>query len=741
MKKIHNYMMLFMLAFVAVCCSEEEPLTNPVKKGGEVQFGLSLERLSRTVYGDEANNAFPIYWVNGDKVQIFSPQCLDGRRNAEYQVAVTSETQNFADNLTKTGAYGIQWGNVDKAIFYSLYPSGSYSLSEDGTKAQNITINYSQSIIVDGESVKSDMEDCLMYAKNDGGQDNDYQGVPNGETVNLQYDPISTVFWIKLNVPSTSADDFTIQSVSLEAPAGTNIAGTFSLNIEDGTFGEWGESKSNVVSAQIYDKATGGFYTLTKGNSVEIPLFLAPVTGLNTDGWKIKVVANQMEKVKTLTSQDIVAGKIHKVTLPNLSTSAAATEWDVATWMKYIPRNVYLSEVSIPGSWNSVNSDFQTNTTISQQYAVGVRAFHLDTRWRTSSSSSFLGATSGDINGLSVAGANSSSKYNLTGQMVVLNKTGILFEDYLKELIGNIKPNEYMVLVCSFAQDSYEYNGTNGWIKEITTICEKDEYKDYILNAQNITSNTVVGDALGKIVVLIAASEEISSTTTPSSTLAENSSCFFSYLPMELSQSQFVGGENNNADGADNEDKLWYTTTITNDSGITLYNCHAQMTSSTGSAITNHDRGYVPSHTQRENVLKKIVDWSKDNYGKDDYAHDKWIYLGLGGGEVSRGGSQGITSGSYATIASTYNTWINGKVAEMGTTPEGQTSVVPYYPVGIVLMNYVNNYASTAVKNILLLNNKYRLQYDPSKPSDYDPNYKDPGDYDGSGGEGGDNIL
>lgn len=740
MKKIHNYMMLFMLAFVAVCCSEEEPLTNPVKKGGEVQFGLSLERLSRTVYGDEANNAFPIYWVNGDKVQIFSPQCLDGRRNAEYQVAVTSETQNFADNLTKTGAYGIQWGNVDKAIFYSLYPSGSYSLSEDGTKAQNITINYSQSIIVDGESVKSDMEDCLMYAKNDGGQDNDFQGVPNGETVNLQYNPISTVFWIKLNVPSTSADDFIIQSVSLEAPAGTNIAGTFSLNIEDGTFGEWGESKSNVVSAQIYDKATGGFYTLTKGNSVEIPLFLAPVTGLNTDGWKIKVVANQMEKVKTLTSQDIVAGKIHKVTLPNLSTSAAATEWDVATWMKYIPRNVYLSEVSIPGSWNSINPDFQTigtndATTIDNQYKQGVRAFHLDTRWKASYSWSFFQK----VVGLGVADGgnvgNSGSNIITSGDKYMSDSDNPLVEDILEQLVGYIKntPEEYMVLVCSFAQGSINHESSNGfWYDEISAICNKADYADYIVDASTLTPNTLVGDVLGKILVIVNMQDEITNSTT----LPSSSKCMFTYMPSELTSTRFSGSDNVTL-LSNNTDNLWYSGTTATSTGVTMYNNQAQITSSTGSGI-NHDRGYAPSMTERTNVLNTIVNWSKSNYGTTNYNHDKWMYLGLGGYQVSSGGNAQAVNNSYSTIASTYNTWINGKVTEMGTTPEGQTSVIPYYPVGIVLMNYVNNYASTAVENILLLNNKYRLQYDSSKPSDYDPNYKDPDDFDNTGGDGGD---
>jgi hypothetical protein len=153
-----------------------------------------------------------------------------------------------------------------------------------------------------------------------------------------------------------------------------------------------------------------------------------------------------------------------------------------------------------------------------------------------------------------------------------------------------------------------------------------------------------------------------------------------------------------------------------------MYNNQAQITSSTGSGIS-HDRGYAPSVTERSAVLNGILNWSKSNYNTENYAHDKWVYLGLGGYQVSEGGNAGAVSGSYSTIASTYNTWINGKVTEMGTIPTGQTAKVPYYPVGIVLMNFVNDYTST-VKHILLLNNEYRLQYDPNKPSDYNPNAK-----------------
>ena len=757
MKKIYNYIMLFMLALVAVCCSEEDLVTpaNPAKSGDDVQFGLSLENLSRTIYGNETSvttnnvttNYFPIYWVNGDKVQIFSPQCLEGRRNAEYQVILPKNVTNpnYADNLTKTGEIGVQWGNGETADFYSLYPSGNYTLSSDGTKAENIFINYSQSIIVDGATVKSDMEDCLMYAKK--------TSVPRGEVVNLQYDPISTVFMVTLNVPEGSADDFIIQSVSLEAPDGVDIAGTFSLNISDGSFGAWGNNKAKSVSAQIYDKATGGYYTLAKGKSVQIPLFIAPIMDqdnpevLTIEGWKIKVVANQKEYVKTLAKQTIKPGKVHKVTLPNLSTTAVV-EWDVATWMKYIPRNVYLSEVSIPGSWNSLNSDFQGSyTDIATQYNAGVRAFHIDTRWKRTGSVIF-----GGYNWSLGTADGGSSTTHWGDDRVMTSSSNPTFESSLNTITSNVKDDEYMVVICSFAQHSYNHEGSNGyWYDEISKICDKNST---VFNARNITSNTVVGDVLGKVIVIVNMPQPITSSTA----LPTDSKCFFTYMPSNLSSSHFNGTD-------DNKDALWIALTSTDTSGvetaaattsdITIHNNQAQISSNSTSGIQHEDRGYAPTLTERTGILDGILLWSKENYGNDDYLHNQWIYLGLGGYQVSSASSDAV-EGSYVTIEKKYNKWINDKVNEMGTTPSDQTNVVPFYPVGITLMNFVcdktnvidtykddegntiNVYSTDVVKNILLLNNKYRLQYDPTKPADYNPNYKNEGDYDGTGGEGGD---
>ena len=705
MKKLYNYIMLFIMAFAVASCADDEVITNKVlgQTGDEVQFGLSLENGSRTVYGDEAGNAFPIYWVNGDKVQIFSPQCLEGRRNAEYEVILPTKLPegklgpDYADKLEKIGDYGVQWGTDETADFYSLYPSGQYKLSSDGSQAQNIRINYSQNVLIGDNGVKSDMEDCLMYAS--------AKGVSKGSTVELQYKPISSVLWITLNVENKASEDLVIQSISVDAGK-TNIAGEFSLNITDGSFAGWGTDKSSIVAAQIFDSATGGLYSVPKESTrtIEIPLFFAPVEDLNTNGWKIKVVANGVEKVKSLGALTIESGMIHKVSLPTLSTTAST--WDVSKWMTYIPRNVYLSEVSIPGTWNSLNSDFQLDRSISNQYAIGVRAFHIDTRWKRTGYSWIVGNNYKYSLGTADGGGTSS----LTDGKFMTDEDNPTFESSLKAITDKVQSDEYMVLFCTFAQKSNNHveNG-NYWYDEISRICAEN---DKVYDASTLTKNTLVGDVLGHVIVVVNLASSVSSVELP-----ENSRCLFTYVPMELPSDHY-------ATTTSHTDALYYGSKST--SGISMYTSHAQISTTKTSAVNCGDRGYSHPLTSRDNLVTSFWDWSESNYGTTNYNHDKWIYLGLGGYILD---STNADESGYETIENRYASMVYNRIDKMGKNN------VPFYPVGIILMNNKkgSNYTdgttdlkygfSDICKQILLLNNKYRLQYDPSKPSDYDPNY------------------
>lgn len=715
MKNISNYILLSALAFASVGCVNEvlTPDQPYAETGDEVKFGLSLgDPNTKTIYGDENkdNNTFPIYWIDGDKVQVFSPQCLEGRRSAEYKVVLPSgvTTPNYAQDLTPTGETGVQWGENTTADFYSLYPSGNYTLSSDRKQAENITINYTQSINVNGTSVKSDMEDCLMYARTTGAQ--------KGSIVNLHYDPISTVVMLTLkvaaNVQGTDADSFTIQTISLTAD--TEIAGTFNLNISDGTFGEFADGKaSKTITTQIVNTATGGYHTLGNGESVTVPLFLAPAKYSSVQNWKVQVVANGNTYTKTLgIDKPLEPGKIHKITLPELKP--ATTEWDVSKWMTYIPRNVYLSEVSIPGTWNSLNVDCQSETTIKNQYALGVRAFHLDTRWRSDNNpyvgSNFTGISKPEITELSVATGGSGKTNSYEGGNLMKKSATSTFAEHLKSITDELKPDEYMVVFCTFAQNSY--NGDrcpSTWFEAVSNACDSNEK---VYDASSISPNTLVGDVLNKVIVIVNLESSVSNNTLPA-----NSKCLFTYVPMQLPENYY-------SETTNHVDALYNGTQT--QTGISMYTSHSQISTTGTSSVNCGDRGYSHPLTNRDALVTSFWDWSKKNYGTTNYSHDKWIYLGLGGYIMTSSNSSGS---GYDTIENRYAPMIYNRIDEMGSNN------IPFYPVGIILMNNKHgvNYTSSegtdlkydfgdVCKKVLMLNNKYRLQYDSSKPSDYSPN-------------------
>ncbi len=711
--------MLLVMAFAVASCVEDEIIENKVvgKPGEEVKFSLSLGNDSRTVYGDETNGTFPIYWVDGDKVQVYSPHALSDRNNAEYKVSTKDKegnvvaNQNFASDLEKTGDYGVQWGKGiivnDKPTglhdFYSIYPSGNYEFSEDADGnmiASGLRVKTTQEISYVNGTYAHDMSNCLMYATT--------PNVDMGDgVVNLSYNPLSTVLWFDVTafkdntLQDAQQTNFMIAGIELEY-TGTEgaIAGAFNYNVTNGKFIDYEEPYKNI-SVKLYDKSGTQelSHTVKAGESLNFPIFLAP-SDLDLSNLKITINTDNGTFTKTLSgTSNFKPGKIHKITLPKLSKTSEG--WDVATWMKYIPRNVYLSEVSIPGSWNSINPDFQTCAstdaqTIQNQYNQGVRAFHLDTRWKAKYSAGGYG-TFQSVIGLGVAdGGRNGSSWSGTitsGDKYMQGDDTPLVEEIISQLVGYIKttPEEYIVLVCSFAQESIDHEGDNGkWYGEISAICNNNNYVDYIVDATTITKETLVGDVLGKILVIVNMPNAITAT----SQLPSDSKCMFTYMPSELDKSIFTTGNSETTTSeyllGKNNNTLWSSAQASN---VSMYHNQAQISSSTGTGI-NHDRGYAPSMDERSKVLNSILDWSKSNFASTD----KWIYLGLGGYQVAEGGNAGSVSGSYSTIASTYNDWINNRVTEMGQIPEGSTEAKPFYPVGIALMNFVNNH-------------QFRLQY------------------------------
>lgn len=685
--KTKKYFIISALALLAYSCQDEEQGSVQPTPGQEVQFGASLEKnATRTIYGDENDKGFPIYWVEGDEVVVFSPECANngGVGSATYKVHVDKETQNYASSLNKTGDIGVRWGDNLTGSFYSIYPASSlYTKIGNDYKTATLTMPAQQDNNIVTENgkkiVRSDMRSCFMYAET--------SNVKSGETVDLKYKPLSTALRFTLTGPQTG-DPVTITYVRIYAPSGTYISGTCNVDLSTATNGiptmtVVNGTGRNYVTMNAADASTGAYLTLAPGETIEMNAFLLIAQNTKmTDDWYIEIGTSSGISYKkyldTSASDDkrtLVPGMVHRLSqaLPPI----ASDQWSATNWMANLQRNVYLSEISIPGSWNSLNDDYQYVATISNQYRSGVRAFHLDTRWMVD-----------DNNNVTELGvANNGTTYDGDGGKYIKDSNAQTIKSALDEIAKSVQDNEFMVVICTFAQGSADYNA-GAWRQAISEACADN---DDIIDARDLDENSVVADVLGRVIVIV---------NTYTEGTVDNSKCFFMNIPITQTADKFQDN------GYYKEDLKYNNDTP---SGILVYGTHAQLTSQWNRGTDEGDRGYAPSFAERESMISQILQWSDENYSNQAGSnHNVWIYLGLGG-YIDRL----IGGDDYSTVASTLNGWINGKVTEMANNG--------YYPIGIVLMNDVYDY-SNCVQNILEMNNKYRKAYDPNRsPVDGSP--------------------
>lgn len=716
--RTYDYLLGLSLLALVACNQENMPERPTPTPGAEVKFGVSLNKtdVTRTIYGEEHTvkneKFFPIYWVDGDKVLVTSPQCLNGRNTAQYKVSVDNATQNYATSLNKTGAVGVQWGK-DDADFYSVYPADKASVQE-GTKF-SLTMPNVQRDILDNEDNKAyaDMNACFMGAVS--------KNVANGSEVNLTYKPLSTAIRFVLRGPSPAQgqtdSEVIISQVVLKADR--PIAGDFTVDMSTKTPTVTvtpGGKTYNEITLYTYYPSTGANLTLELSDSVELNAFVIPYEDLVVnEKWKLEVTTALGEVYTTSLGGSgdgkLMPGKIHRFKGKLPSLPAPTTDWDPSNWMVNVPRNVYLSEISIPGSWNSLNKEFQyaadgsseldvnsveaQEAAIDSQYNAGVRAFHIDTRWKAQSKK-------GPVTGLSVANGGDNRTYDMSSGGKAMKDDNISFETVLNCITSHVKPKEYMMVFCTFAQNSYEET-EGGWMKAISDVCAKN---DKIIDASKISVNTVVGDVLGKVIVIVNCQKDPS---TIKNLLPGSSKCLFTYTPIKLDEGRF-------------HDNQWCEGNIVNSASSTLkmYSSQAQTmaTLDAKSGFTDKGRGYCPTLAERMEKSQNILNFSNENFGKTNYEHAHWMYHGLGGYSIKH---NYIFSNEHLKnqkeVAEALNLWIDGKIRLMSAHPNESLGQTRYYPVGLVLMNYVTDktYGVPVVKGILSYNNKFRKAYDPGK--------------------------
>lgn len=713
-------------ALIAASCTEKQENVIPTP-GKDVNFSANLDgNKTRTVYdpnGDFNGDAIKVNWVKGDKIKVYGTTCSQGRQLAEYSVNIAGATgQNYATSLDKTGDAGVQWGNEATSDFYAVYPSSNngkdftITSNTDGGVTISASIRRDQKNIFKFENNKwvsspygtdeniLSMPDAIMYAVT--------KDVQNGENVDLRFKPFSTVLRFNIGSYETNLADPTlhISEVTITAPEGVMISGDFNLTIaSDGTKTVVPSSNaSNQIN--LYPTQKGGAYApIKKGQAMEFNVFVIPQDGMNIDeNWTFKIYTDGGNFVKKLKpakaeSASLVAGQIHKLDIKG-TTIKENPQFDPTKWITQIPRNVYLSELSVPGAWYCTNGEYQLTTTLEDQYNIGVRAFNIDCRLTNQTRDKYPGknntrlvcAGSDGVTGIS------ETLGTYTPGDLVLDKLKIL-----SELISK-HPKEYIIVNLTFAEQPLYRKYGNGYfgddiiygtvnpkdmMKAIADMLSSQEGQNLNVYRNPIKPETTVNDVLGKMIITINAN------TDKFTSYASLPSTLITFASM-TSNSDFL--ETDIVLGTFNKmvDKPMYWGK--ENTGLTYYFHQAQRTYSN----TNGE----PTLDQRKSAINEIVNKSDVIYSQK--SNSGWYQLGIGGYVKN---TDRADADRKAVAAS-----LNPYVLDLVEKKLNNSDNMAPSPVGIVLMNYctatTSEYGNGAalVNAILQMNGKFYLNRDPN---------------------------
>lgn len=441
MKQIFKWSLILVPIFAAGC-QEDVVAPEPTLIGyeeGDVVFTVANDPKTRTMYDDnewDSKNSQSIYWGNyistdEDKIKVYC-KAASQQPICSYKVNPQSIKNSVAESIEKLTLKSMQWGSQNEDHnFYGFYPAEmagdafigntdntiraqvtpgqspkQYKRSVNGgaievttlqTIAANTTASLSNKTVIYGDP---DMEGAIMVAKTT---------VPAGSTnfgkpVPLEFNVMADVLDLTINGPikpnslggnagesDVERNYIKIRSVTIKnAKNGTKIlSGSFDINMQTGKV----SNVSGNTSVQIITADEGQYPTLhvrqtvADENTVPKPeeidqlrlrAFLIPGQITNLGDLEVVVDTDCGEYKQTLENvNSFISGKINPIKLSYFKTRG--TPFDYSRWIGQLDPNIYISELSIPGSWHSSNTNNQGDVTLRAQYEAGVRAFEVHT--------------------------------------------------------------------------------------------------------------------------------------------------------------------------------------------------------------------------------------------------------------------------------------------------------------------------------------------------------------------------
>lgn len=506
---ISIFTLSLMIIGLASCVNDNVTGGKPLPKGTEFDFGTTVDaNLSRTYY-DPADVANPnatywkIFWNYQDpldQVYIYSPQAMTGRQQAAYTVHGVKDQHSAT--ATKNSEIGIQLSDANTYDFYGMYPaqnvkanSGSgYSLSATMPifqTASTTEIMNSENPVGNLET-SADMNSALMIAKKEGFM----PSTQNNAKVDLQFEPFASMLNVTVNGVEQSNFNHKVLITSIIIEADAPIAGDFTYNYETKAI-TFGENASNFIRIDTRFKDAAGHQIgvpMGPDSKLNVRAFMIPNTNVNS--LKVKVVTSAAQTLtKTLNMNKFTESQIHFVKLPKIN--ASNLKFDYKIWLSQLDPNIYLSEISMPGSALTfsykLSEDYQKTQTLdlTKQFENGIRVFqfHVNTIDQTST---YDGGSKSV--GIALPNGDPMPRINGNGYWTIEDVIDVLHAE-----MKGVHKDEFCVVAIS------DWLAKPVYTKDMTTLYNRlkavlNKAGEKGLVATNVNPNTTIADVKGKVI-------------------------------------------------------------------------------------------------------------------------------------------------------------------------------------------------------------------------------------------------
>lgn len=410
MKKIF-YMMACSALLLLNACDDNEFERGRVAEGDVISFVANLETnnvKTRTVYGEQntTTKAWPIYWMDGDKVDVYCPQAQNGAEglNHSNKAVFTVNAPGNKNNsyvLKGDNQEALYWGAEDNHDFYAFYPAGNVTqwvANNDRSCTITATVPSTQEIFpVNVKEVTSNgknyYEACNMqYAimatrKKTTKIRSAFQSTNSNEQIPLNFNPINTAVTITIEPNASTGyeiNSITIANVDVQGVEDIPLAGKFQCKI--GNDEKIDNVPTDVISLDPQKNIQIEFKTpipVANGKGLKVTAFLLPnanaylkvtvnastITGNATTSKHVIISKAVNPALTNENSQKLNANAVNIMTLPTLPQEAPEVGPD--RWQSVVMNKNHLSMLSLPGAYDSANFADGTSGCDRSQSAVG----------------------------------------------------------------------------------------------------------------------------------------------------------------------------------------------------------------------------------------------------------------------------------------------------------------------------------------------------------------------------------